>query len=147
MPQEHSAGAIIFRLEGTTPFYLLLHYPSSARAKNDYWDFPKGRRERGESEEETIRREVFEETGLKDIQFLEGFRETIRYFFRLEGKTVFKTVVFYLAKTNKESVKISSEHIGYQWLPFQKALQQLKFSNAKRILKKAHQFLQSKSLV
>ena len=65
MRKEKSAGAIVFRIENTKPKYLLLHYPSSANAKKEYWDLPKGHVEEGETEEETARREVKEETGLE----------------------------------------------------------------------------------
>jgi len=149
MPLEKSAGAVIFRSEDNTKYYLLLHY------KSQHWDFPKGNIEKGEREAETVRREVREETGIGDIEFVSGFRELIKYFYKLtpnqkrfgagqEGKTVFKTVVFYLAETREKNVKISWEHIGSQWLPYEKALEQLKFKNAKDILAKAHQFLEGK---
>ena len=85
MPIEKSAGAIIFRKENNNFFYLLLHYPSSAKAPKEYWDFPKGHIEKGEDEIKTVKREVEEETGLKDIKIIEGFREWIKYFFKFEG--------------------------------------------------------------
>lgn len=139
---EKSAGAVVFRREGKNIFYLLLHYPSGTRTSRDYWDFPKGHIERGEKEIETVKREVKEETGLEDIKFVEGFKEWVKYFFRFQGKTVFKIVTFYLVETKNKNVKISFEHIGYTWLPYEEALNQLKFKNAKRILKKANDFLQ-----
>ena len=141
MPVEKSAGAVIFRSENSEVQYLLLHYPSGAKSKKNYWDFPKGHVERGETETETVTREVEEETGLKDISIVSGFRETIKYFFRAENKTIFKTVVFYLAKTKTKEIKISFEHEGYQWLPYEGALAQLSFKNAKNILKKARSVL------
>lgn len=33
-----------------------------------YWDLPGGRVQKGHSAEETLRHEVFEETGIEDIQ-------------------------------------------------------------------------------
>jgi len=147
MPVEKSAGAIIFRKEKGKILYLLLHYPgASHRAKKDYWDFPKGHVEKGETEIETVKREVFEETGLKDIKILDGFKETIKYFFKWQGKNVLKFVTFYLAETKEKEVKISFEHIGYEWLPFEKAKERLSFKNAKEILERANQFLKAKLL-
>ncbi len=162
MPFEKSAGAIIFRnphsrtnsLRGKNKEtkYLLLHYPSGSRSKKshgkesllrgrDYWDFPKGHIEKGEKEIETVKREVKEETGLENIEIIEEFKEWIKYFFKFEDQTIFKIVTFYLAKTDKEDIKISPEHIGYKWLPYEEALNQLNFDNAKKILKKANKFL------
>ena len=146
MPVERSAGAVIFKRKNGKIFYLLLHYPgASNRSKKDYWDFPKGHIEKGEKEIETVKREVFEETGLKNIKILDGFKETIKYFFKWEGKTILKFVTFYLAETKEKEVKISFEHTGYEWLPFEKAVERLSFKNAKEILKKAHQFLKQKT--
>jgi 8-oxo-dGTP pyrophosphatase MutT (NUDIX family) len=142
MPVEKSAGAVIFREENGKIFYLLLHYPgTSHRAKKDFWDFPKGHIEKGEDEIETVKREVKEETGLEDIKIVDGFRETIKYFFKWKGENVLKFVTFYLAKANEKKVKISFEHIGFEWLSFKEALERLTFKNSKEILKKAHLFL------
>ena len=141
MPIEKSAGAIIFRKEGGLSLFLLLHYPSNTKSPKEYWDLPKGHIEKGEKLEDTVKREVEEETGLKDIEFIEGFKETIKYFFKWENKNILKFVTFYLAETKTRDVKISEEHIGYEWLPYEKALEKLTFKNAKEILKKANDFV------
>ena len=141
MPFERSAGAVIFKKNKEIK-YLLLHYPSTTRgAESDYWDFPKGHIEKGENELTALKREVEEETGLKDLEIVDGFKEWIKYFFKHQGKNVFKIVTFYLAETKTEEIKISPEHIGYQWLAFQQALNQLKFDNAKNVLKKVNSLL------
>ena len=146
MPVEKSAGAVIFRRENSKIFYLLLHYASLAqnpgsRVERSYWDFPKGHIEKGEKEIDTMRREVEEETGLKDIESVDGFKEVIKYFFRFQGKNIMKFVTFYLAETKTEAAKVSDEHLGYEWLPYEDALGKLTFKNAKEILQKANEFL------
>jgi 8-oxo-dGTP pyrophosphatase MutT (NUDIX family) len=146
MPIEKSAGAVIFKKEKNKIFYLLLHYPSGSRAREDYWDFPKGHIERGEKEIEAVKREVKEETGINDLRFVEGFKEWIKYFFKFKGKNVLKFVTFYLAETKTKKVKISFEHIGFRWLPYREAKGYLKFKNAKEILKKANEFLSGKNI-
>jgi len=146
MPVEKSAGAVIFRKEGGKIFYLLLHYQSGAKRPRPYWDFPKGHIEKGEKPEDTAVREVREETGLRDINIKEGFKESVKYFFKFKGENIFKIVTFFLAETKTKKVKISFEHIGFQWLPYQEALEQLNFKNAKEILKKANDFLSRKGL-
>ena len=141
MPIEKSAGAVVFRKANNKIYYLLLHYPSSSKAPKDYWDFPKGHIEKGEEEIETVKREIKEETGLEDIKFVPGFKEWIKYFFKFKGKNILKFVTFYLTETKTKNIKISYEHIGFQWFPYKEALNQLKFKNAKEILKKANKFL------
>ena len=142
MPKEQSAGAVIFLIGQKKPYYLLLNYPTGSRTKKEYWDFPKGHLEHGETEKQAAAREVKEETGLQDISFVPGFKQDIQYYFRVEGKTIFKTVAFFLASTKKKEVEISFEHKGFLWLPFEDALKKLKFANARRILKLAHRFLE-----
>ncbi|MBI2577691.1 MAG: NUDIX domain-containing protein [Candidatus Wildermuthbacteria bacterium] len=142
MTKEKSAGAVVYYMvQQNEPLYLLLHYPSSMKAKDEYWDFPKGHIEKGEEEQEAARREIGEETGLKDVVFQEGFQELIHYYFQFQGKKISKDVVFFLAQTKKSDVSISFEHKGFVWLPYEQALKRLKYDNAKNILKKAQAFL------
>lgn len=148
MPKEKSAGAIIFRIENGKPYYLLLRYHSG------HWEFSKGHIEEGESNKETVKREIEEETGIKEIKIISGFEEYIKYFFRSsyglkdeekkKASWIFKLVVFYLAQTKEIEVKISEEHKDFIWLPFEDALLKLTYKNAKEILKKAHNYLSNK---
>jgi len=136
MEHEKSCGAVIFRV-GNGAEYLLLHYEAG------HWDFVKGHVEKGESEEETVNREILEETGLRSNTFINDFRERINYFYRRRGRTVSKEVIFYLVKNvGEEQVTISGEHVGYQWLPYLQALERLTYKNAKETLRKAQEHLE-----
>ncbi len=132
MLRERSAGAVLFYMEGSLIEYLLLHYEAG------HWDFPKGAIEPGETEIDTVRREVWEETGIRDIGIVPGFRKEIHYFYRKLGQLVRKTVVFYLARSPTREVRLSFEHIGYIWLDYPRALRRLTFKTAKEILQAAH---------
>ena len=135
MPREKSCGAVVFRKNGQVR-YLLLHYEAG------HWGFVKGEVERDESEEDTVKRELEEETGITDAQFIGDFREEISYFFRRTGQTIYKQVVYFLLQVKSSTVKLSYEHVGYAWLSYQQALERLRFKNAKNVLKKANDFLQ-----
>ncbi len=135
MVREISAGAVIFKIIDGKPIFLLLHYGSG------HWDFVKGHIEKGETEKETVVRETEEETGIKDLRFIDEFRERIKYFFHRGKEVVYKEVVFYLAETKTEKVKLSFEHIGFIWLPYDEALNLLTFENAKSVLRKAYKHL------
>lgn len=146
--REKSAGAIIFRREKDAIFYLLLHYPGINR-KGGHWEFAKGHIEEGEDYEKTVRREVFEETGLKDIKILDGFKEHIKYFFRgkedlKKGPIIFKLVTFFVAETKTRDVKLSMEHDGFLWLQIEDAIRQVTYKNAKELLKKSSSFIAEK---
>ncbi len=157
MPREKSAGAIIFRTENGIKYYLLLHYAPSEPGKRGQWGFAKGHVEEGETEEETARREVAEETGIKDLKIISGFKELEKYFFRksygLEGAArkkapwVFKMVIFFLAETKNKEIKISSEHTGFLWLPIDEALKKTTFKNSKKLLKDANDFIVSRKSI
>lgn len=141
MPLEFSAGAIIFRKEKSKVLYLLLKYGYG------HWDYVKGvigDKIKGETVQDTVIREAKEESGIKDLKFKKGFKHSIQYFFKKEGKTYFKTVTFFLAETKTKKIKLSFEHTEYKWLSYEEALEQLTFKNAKNALKKAHQFLTKK---
>jgi len=132
-----SAGFIVFRRENDRLYYLLLHYTSG------HWDFPKGAIEKGETLEETAKRELREETGIKNVKIIPGFKEWIKYYFKWKGETVMKIVTFLLGETKTKKIEISFEHQGYKWLTFRDALEQLTFKNAKEVLEKANSFLLS----
>ena len=134
-----SIGAVIYRRteEGGLEF-LLLHYPGT---KKDYWGLVKGHTEKGESEIDTLKREIEEETGIKELSVLPNFRKEIRYFFQLKERKIFKRVIFYLVKTKEVEVKISHEHIGYDWFNFKESIKKITFWGVKKILKKAGKYL------
>jgi bis(5'-nucleosidyl)-tetraphosphatase len=135
MPSEKSCGAVIFKRNGNRK-YLLLHY------EGGHWDFVKGHVEKDESEKETVQRETEEEAGIKDLTFIEGYRQPISYYYRRAGKTVYKQVVFYLVESKTDEIRLSREHVGFDWLPYEKAYERLTYKNAKDTLRKAHEFLQ-----
>ena len=125
---------ILFR-RTPEPSYLLLHYESG------HWDFPKGHIESGEDPEETAKRELQEETGISEIHLLDGYQQTLRYFFRQKGIGIFKVVIFFLAETAQSEVTLSAEHVGFDWLPYDAALARLTFKNSRDLLIKANEHL------
>ena len=132
---EKSSGAVIFRDTPEGIVFLLLHYPSG------HWDFVKGKMEKGENPLDTVVRETKEETGISDLNFVEGFEENIEYDFQFEGELIHKKVVFYLAKTNTEKITISHEHLDFVWLDYKSAFEKITYQNAKSVLSKANQLL------
>lgn len=145
---EKSVGAVVFRIrEDGEKEFLLLQYRSGQ------WDFARGHVENNESEEETLRREIREETGIIDPQILPGFREKVWIFYRAKreerekriasgrGVNIIKQIVIYLVKTEYKNVDLSFENINYIWLPKDEALEKITFSKAKKVFKKAQNFL------
>ena len=139
--REKSCGAVVYINDQEQTRYLLLNYAAG------HWDFVKGNVEQNETEKQTVSRELQEETGITDAQFIDGFRESINYFYRRQGLTVSKEVVFFIIESQTGKVKLSFEHIGFIWLDYQRALEKLSFRNAKDVLHKAHDFIKKKGLV
>jgi bis(5'-nucleosidyl)-tetraphosphatase len=139
MPREKSCGAVVFRRD-TDIQYLLLQYGAG------HWDLVKGHSKGNEGEEETVLRELQEETGITKATFIPGFREEIHYFFQRRGSTVYKEVVYYLIETPQSRVILSEEHIGFQWLPFREAREAITFANSKTVVEKAHAYLKAQRL-
>lgn len=135
MTLEKSCGAVIFKRNGNRK-YLLLHY------EGGHWDFVKGHVEKNESERETVQRETEEEAGIKEITFIEGYRQPISYYYKRAGKTVYKQVIFYLVESKTDEIRLSREHVGYDWLSYERAYDRLTYKNAKETLKKAREFLE-----
>lgn len=136
MYDEISAGAVLYlKEEGPEIKYLILNYSYG------HWDFPKGNIEVGETELETVFREVSEETGIKDIQIIEGFRQQIEYKYRKKSKLVNKAVIYYLAETKSRQVVLSFEHNDFGWFSFEQALMKLSFENSRKVLRNANKML------
>ncbi len=132
---ETSSGAILYNIENETIIFLLLHYFQG------HWDFPKGNKEKGESDIDTALREVTEETGINDVTFLEGFKKEIFYKYKRNNHLISKKVVYFLAKSNSIDVVLSSEHLDFVWEPYEDALRKITYKNSKEILSEGYKFL------
>src|SRR5207247_1721813 len=137
MPVRHerSAGVLLYRNSADDAHFLLLDY-------GRYWDFPKGHVEKGEDDLAAAGRELAEETGITDVTFAPDFRHEMTYFFRHKKKGLIrKTVVFFLGHTDARKIKLSDEHVGGEFLPYEQALERVTYDNAKAALKAAKAFL------
>jgi len=134
MGKEKSVGAALFRKQGNSKEFLLMHYIAG------HWGLPKGHIEPGETEKQTLAREIKEETSLEKVEILPGFRIPTKYFFRRGKETIFKEVIFYLVEAKSGKVFLSHEHQGFAWLPFEKAVEKLSFKNTKQVLAEAEKF-------
>ena len=135
MKFEESVGAVVVNDDK----FLLLKY------KSGHWGLVKGHIEEGETKEETVMRELEEETGITKAVLDTSFNESIGYYFK-RSELISKKVTYFLIRTSVKEVRLDErEHVTYAWLTYEKALKRLTFENTRRVLIKAGQFLQPQS--
>jgi bis(5'-nucleosidyl)-tetraphosphatase len=106
--------------------------------RRGYWGFPQGHKESGETEIQTLAREVNEETGIKNINVI-SYIGTIRYsYFRRDGMKNEKEVKFYFATTASKVIVISSEHESYKWVTYNDTLNTLNHRQLRSIFLRGH---------
>lgn len=139
MKNEKSAGAVIYCITDE-PLFLLLQNT----LKTTYWEFPKGKIEENEEIEETVKREVEEETRLKNLEILPGFRHTLKWFFKFKGELISKEAIYLLIRIpreDKDKVGINHEHEKFEWMSYEKARNEIKIKSNRDLLEKAHKFI------
>lgn len=108
---EFGVKALIFRDNK----FLVMH---KSGVKEDLWELPGGRMEFGETAEQTIYREIIEETGLKaiPIKLLDTW-DLIRGDHHITG-------IIYLCTIEEGQIILSDEHDAYKWIrPDEKSLE------------------------
>ncbi len=141
-----SSGAVVFRMFhggcGDRPLarrkirvYLLLH------SVKGHWDFPKGKVDPGETLARAMRREVMEESGIRSLRVVRGFRRELHWTYRFRGFPVSKTTVYRLAMTTQSTIRLSREHGAGGWFAFAAAMKKLRFANARTLLRGANAHL------
>ena len=135
MINQTSAGVVLFQNVSSEKLFLLLNYPQG------HWDFVKGKIEENETLYETARRETKEETGISNIEFIDGFEENIEYDFKFKREDVHKKVIFFIAKTDTKKIRLSHEHNDYLWSGYSESLKKITYQGSKNILIKANEFL------
>ena len=134
MNLERSCGAIVFTRKAGQPLFVVVREMAGA------YSFPKGHMEGEETEMETARREVYEETGLRPV-FLPGFRRQDEY--DLAERPGFrKRVTYFLAEFGNEPLTPRPGEIRQiLLLPYEQALTYFEHESSRRILSDAYAFL------
>ena len=135
---EKSCGIVLFNSDE----FLLIQHPTKSNGDEGHWDFPKGHVEGNETELETAKRELIEETGIVNFRLFDGFRYRIEYNFQKGDEMVLKEVIFFLAESNTKEVVLSSEHQNFIWLDKHLAHNKLTYANAKEVLAAVKFFLE-----
>ena len=112
------------------------------------WEFPKGGVNTPEFERHAVKRELYEETGLKTVK-IRQFKNSGKY--KYEKRFLDRPGIagqkyrLYAAEVPQKNIKIDEiEHSDYMWVDFKKALKKIKWPNQKKCLKIVDKWLKEK---
>jgi bis(5'-nucleosidyl)-tetraphosphatase len=133
MNYEKSCGAVVYKVQEGKIKYL------AVKSKRDgHWGFAKGHVEKDETEIDTAKREVLEETNIK-VNLLDGFRVTKEYY---PNENLHKEVVFFIGKSDIYDVKIQEEEVeDYKFSSYSEIYETLTYESDKDVLKKSNEYL------
>ena len=129
--REPTSGGIVFRFtKDNKDIEILLIQDAKER-----WTIPKGHIEPGETAKMTARREIEEETGLKNVSVLTWLGK-IHFKYRRQDKLVLMTTQIYLVQAlNKNESPMKEKWMrGIQWFPFNDALQVIEYEDIERLI-------------
>jgi len=134
---------ILFRKMGKGIEYLLLKTTSE---REGFWQPVTGGLEEGETRVEALKREVSEETGIKNIvriaENVDYFEYTDAHF--IKGFDHIEEYVFGVEVDPNERIVIDGkEHSEFKWCSFQEAMQLLKWEENKRALSRLNEILKT----
>lgn len=125
MVKEYSCGAILFCYDENVRKYVLVQEASGS------YGFPKGHKENDETDIETAKREIFEETGIVP-EFIPNMKRTIRYKLMNDFE---KEVTFFVAKYKDQEFNSTDKTIlAIKKFDYKAAKSVLKFNELKNIL-------------
>ena len=127
-----SIGALVFRAGKLVVLQ---------RKDNGRWDFPKGHPVEGESDEQTLRRELFEECGIKNMTIMKGFREQIEY---ESSRGVLRRMIVY-AVTTDDLIMLSPEHSQHQLVSIDRLKEFFEYDDILQMAIKANNIIQQVS--
>ena len=130
-----AAGFVLFEKSPKGRRYLILR-----NRRHGTWGFPKGHCEEGEEILDCARRELEEETSLKDIRIYPEFERTLTYRVRQAKNSWDKIVKYYLAERLSGDCKISDEHDASLWATRLEAQAKLNFEDLRRLIDEADAF-------
>lgn len=129
--REPTAGGVIFRRSknGKNVEILLIQ-----DAKNR-WTIPKGHIEEGEKSRDTTKREIKEETGLKEMKVLHWLGK-INFRYRRQTSLVLMTTEIFLVKALGDTDDLQPEDWmnGIKWFPAAEAVDTIAYDDISKLI-------------
>lgn len=127
MVVAHCSGGLVRNLQDE---YVLV------KLKRNRWGFPKGHVEKDESLEDTAIREIFEETGISDLNLIKFLGDYQRY---SEGSKEVKHLHLYLFFTKQIDFIIDKNHsLGAKWFKKEEITTNLYYLEDRNFIEKVY---------
>ena len=140
--REPTAGGIVFRRDKDGAIEILL-----IQDAKDRWTIPKGHIEEGETAQQTARREIGEEAGLKQVDML-GWLGKIHFRYRRIDKLVLMTTQIYLVRARGNTNAIQKEEWmnDIKWFKFHDALDAIEYEDIGKLMLLASKRIRQENL-
>jgi 8-oxo-dGTP pyrophosphatase MutT (NUDIX family) len=133
--RRHSYGVIPLRVKGDGVECLLIDQKDVHKPGAEYWTFPKGTPEQGETGIETALRETKEETGVGCSHIDPEFVYDDHYVFTVGLTQIEKTVTYYIGVADTSEVHVQEAEVRSSlWLPLVAAQAKLTNDHARKII-------------
>lgn len=128
--REPTAGGIVFRRDKDGHVEILL-----IQDAKDRWTIPKGHIEEGETAQQTARREIGEEAGLKNVD-VHSWLGKIHFRYRRIDKLVLMTTQIYLVKAlgDTDAIKKEDWMNDIRWFKFHDALDVIEYEDIGKLM-------------
>jgi ADP-ribose pyrophosphatase YjhB (NUDIX family) len=129
--REPTSGGIIFRLSQDQKDLEVLLIQDS----KDRWTIPKGHIEPGETAKITAKREIEEETGLKDVRILSWLGKIHFKYRRLDKLVLMTTQVYLVQAMNSHETPMKEKWMkGIKWFSFNDALNAIEYDDIEKLM-------------
>lgn len=151
LKREFSSGGIVLRLAPLAQDksskskleVLLIQNASIKDHKINYWGFPKGNIEPGQTSRDAAIREVQEEGGVT-AEIVDKIGDA-KYVYTRDGNRIFKVVTIYLMKYQSGNPENHDDEVlDAKWFNPEEALKTLSFARDRELLQKALEMLESR---
>lgn len=142
--RDYEINCIVFKREGKSPkdikFLLLKRIPK----RGGFWQSVTGGALFSEDKIEALKRELKEETGIKESDIKNIIDTNYSFSFVDEEGDELREYIFGVEVNPNQKIILSKEHTKVRWVDFETALKLLKYKENKKAFKTLYEILKSK---
>ncbi|MBS1515024.1 MAG: NUDIX domain-containing protein [Bacteroidetes bacterium] len=135
---DKSIGVIVFIYKDNEILFLLVKHAGG------HWAFPKGHPDKHETEIQTARRELREETGINNVELISDkiLLEDRYKFTGNKGELIHKTVYYYIGEVENGEVVVDGQEISeHKWCTLEESFEYLIHSETLKLINNAFKII------